>query len=360
MNNLFIIGNGFDLAHGLKTRYSDFIVWYLDRALKIYKKTREYSDPVLSFRSSYSLNNTDGIFSIEDWIELIRAKLIRIDDINPMFGELINQFKSHRWVDIEVLYYKMLVRECKFGELRNSPEHITQKALEFNNCINFISTKLQEYLLSMEIEPSFYNYSIATHLKKYILGDSQKEREFHNSQHNFLLNFNYTDTLNLYQDIIKLHPSTQVVNIHGSIKQSNNPVIFGYGDELDPYYIALENFNNNELLINIKSFHYFKTDNYSRLQSFIDNMGQFQIIIMGHSCGISDRILLNTIFENKNCKFINILYYKKNDSDYDYFEKTQEISRHFKPENKAMMRERIRPFLPDNLIESIQYDTASV
>ena len=31
MNRLVIIGNGFDLAHGLKTRYEDFINWYWDK-----------------------------------------------------------------------------------------------------------------------------------------------------------------------------------------------------------------------------------------------------------------------------------------------------------------------------------------
>ena len=28
MNRLVLIGNGFDLAHGLKTSYKDFICWY--------------------------------------------------------------------------------------------------------------------------------------------------------------------------------------------------------------------------------------------------------------------------------------------------------------------------------------------
>ena len=28
MNRLVIIGNGFDMAHGLKTSYMDFINWY--------------------------------------------------------------------------------------------------------------------------------------------------------------------------------------------------------------------------------------------------------------------------------------------------------------------------------------------
>ena len=28
MNRIVFIGNGFDLAHGLKTSYADFINWY--------------------------------------------------------------------------------------------------------------------------------------------------------------------------------------------------------------------------------------------------------------------------------------------------------------------------------------------
>ena len=34
MNRLVIIGNGFDLAHGLKTSYNDFVDWYLEKRLK--------------------------------------------------------------------------------------------------------------------------------------------------------------------------------------------------------------------------------------------------------------------------------------------------------------------------------------
>ena len=33
MNRLVIIGNGFDIAHGLKTSYTDFINWYWEKRL---------------------------------------------------------------------------------------------------------------------------------------------------------------------------------------------------------------------------------------------------------------------------------------------------------------------------------------
>jgi hypothetical protein len=75
-----------------------------------------------------------------------------------------------------------------------------------------------------------------------------------------------------------------------------------YRDFIDNFW---ENKNDNKYLENIKSFKYFETNNYKRLLSFI-NSREYEIFIMGHSCGISDRVLLNTLFEHKNCSFINV------------------------------------------------------
>lgn len=36
MNRLVIIGNGFDMAHGLKTSYMDFINWYWDQRVNAF------------------------------------------------------------------------------------------------------------------------------------------------------------------------------------------------------------------------------------------------------------------------------------------------------------------------------------
>ena len=125
----------------------------------------------------------------------------------------------------------------------------------------------------------------------------------------------------------------------------SNPIVFGYGDEMDPHYEKIENLNNNEFLRNIKSFGYSRTDNYQRVLRFIEGKyNPFTVKILGHSCGLSDRILLNTIFEHPNCKAIKIYYYQKSETENDYFEKTQEISRHFKASGKGDMRTKIVPF----------------
>jgi hypothetical protein len=63
---------------------------------------------------------------------------------------------------------------------------------------------------------------------------------------------------------------------------------------------------------------------------------------MGHSCGVSDRILLKSIFEHEHCQRIKIFYYQKSKIVNDFTEKTQEISRHFS--DKKKMREQIINF----------------
>lgn len=38
MNRIILIGNGFDLAHGLPTSYKDFINWYWNEWIEKFKK----------------------------------------------------------------------------------------------------------------------------------------------------------------------------------------------------------------------------------------------------------------------------------------------------------------------------------
>jgi hypothetical protein len=41
MNRLILIGNGFDLAHGMKTSYNDFILWYLKKCFEEADKVKQ-------------------------------------------------------------------------------------------------------------------------------------------------------------------------------------------------------------------------------------------------------------------------------------------------------------------------------
>lgn len=150
-----------------------------------------------------------------------------------------------------------------------------------------------------------------------------------------LLNFNYTRTADLY---IPRGGDFEVNHIHGELGNEMNPIIFGYGDELDEDYKAISNLNDNDYLSHIKSIRYLETDNYRRLLTFIDSE-PYQIYIMGHSCGNSDRTLLNTLFEHRNCVSIKPFYHLKADGSDNYIEIVQNISRNFN--DKQSMRDRV-------------------
>lgn len=149
-----------------------------------------------------------------------------------------------------------------------------------------------------------------------------------------LLNFNYTKIADNY---IPKKEAFIVNHIHGDLTNSDG-IIFGYGDELDDQYKYLKGLNNNEYLRFFKSTRYLESDNYRKMLSFIES-APFQVLIMGHSCGNSDRTLLNTLFEHNNCVSIKPYYYQKDNGSNNYLDLIQNISRNFTDMKK--MRDRV-------------------
>ncbi|MCH7525103.1 MAG: hypothetical protein IIC74_08855, partial [Bacteroidetes bacterium] len=160
------------------------------------------------------------------------------------------------------------------------------------------------------------------------------------------LNFNYTFTELLYEDpkrfynlLEEKYTIPKFNHIHGTTNiLDKNPIIFGFGDEIDKDYKSIEELNDNRYLENIKSINYLESDNYKKLLEFI-NSGNFQIFILGHSCGISDRTLLNTIFEHDNCSPIKLFFRQKVNEVDNYSDIIRNISRNFN--DKAKMRDRV-------------------
>jgi len=167
-----------------------------------------------------------------------------------------------------------------------------------------------------------------------------KSAKLNDNDNILFLVFNYTNTIDEYISYFKNQISQNInsIQIHGELINSKNPIIFGYGDELDEEYIKLENTHNNSFLENIKSIKYLQTPNYRYLLNFIESYA-YNVYIMDHSCGMSDRTLLNTIFESDNCKSIKIYYHKREDGTDDHNEKIMNISRNFK--DKPSMRSKV-------------------
>jgi hypothetical protein len=356
MNRIILIGNGFDLAHGLKTSYNDFIDDYWERKAKLFQKAYNegnvtyqnqgniplcnYQDEDIKvtdicYYNNFRLKNTSENRGYELFTDLVSSipqtrlskLIINKISIENKFLEQITKNKSiYNWVDVEEEYYLALIN-C----LEKKPEY----EIEYlNKGFSFVQTALEEYLKiqsareiikSQEIEHKIYWFSSLENVIKV-----PKQNILNNILY---LNFNYTSTERLYT-----FPANIVIHIHGVLDNSKNPVVFGYGDEIDDRYRLIEKKNDNRYLKNIKSIKYSETRNYRELLNFI-NSDLYQIFIMGHSCGISDRTLLNTLFEHDNCILLKVFYHKREDGTDNHSDIVRNISRNFT--KKSLMRERL-------------------
>lgn len=342
MNRIILVGNGFDLAHGVKTSYNDFINWYfeqLKKSLSCYNYSN-YEDGFCKLQLNFEIC---GISSWRNFIYPNKATIFNMgvngfleylkyhekkQDIDtkytPLFNRICLSLSTKGWVDIESDYYELL-KEC--------PGHHHSLVVELQDQLYFLQEKLVEYLLDIQ-KSNEINNGLIGGIRDKIYEPIRKcdltidaEPEFLEMQLRnrlvpeevLILDFNYTNTTSMY--------GNSVIHIHGKLDDPKS-IIFGYGDELDEYYKKLSNLNDNRYLTNIKSIRYLENSNYRNLLRFI-NAAPYQIYIMGHSCGNSDRTLLNTLFEHENCVSIRPFYYKKDDEHDNYSEITQNISRNF-------------------------------
>lgn len=357
INRLILIGNGFDLAHKMKTSYGDFILWYFQESWNEAKETfrsRDFHINALSRMTTVFSNDLFTImfdkdsFSDIDVIPYFTYKevqkifglghdkpyknIIQIQFKSNFFITLINEFFNKNWVDIENNYYGILTKI-----INNPNKNLTTGETSFphleilNKNFDIIKKALETYLTTLP-QPDLIN-NIADFIYEKPINPSHLEHMPQELANTMFLNFNYTSTPELYKK-----ENTDIIYIHGELDTTkNNPIIFGYGDEWDESYSILEKANIQEVFKHIKSFDYLQTNNYSRMLAFLE--APFDVYIMGHSCGLSDRTLLSTIFEHDNCRLIKIFFYENMER---YRETTYEISRHFT--SKAEMRRKVINF----------------
>lgn len=344
MNRLVLIGNGFDLACGLRTSYYDFIDWYLNEVFRSFREQFEFEDTLMKIEriSNRFVEFPEDKIGLSEFIRFFNAsKDFNLQYQSHFFQKLMAELNNQRWVDIERFYFLELKREITNIQPNNKGKNFQVRKL--NNEFKFIANKLKEYIQIVNKNIPLQELQKRTsssplHYKLFIQNKRTTTR---------YVNFNYTDTLLGWQV-----SEVYVNHIHGKISNLEKfPLVFGYGDESDPFYSEIENSGENIYLENIKSFNYFKNDS---LHSLLDYIGSdlYEISIVGLSCGLSDRVLLNELFEHQNCQSIEIYYHQKENGENNYTEITNEISRHFKNKNK--MRRLIQPLKPENIIPQIK------
>jgi len=364
MNRLIIIGNGFDLAHGLKTSFYHFIEDYLNKAIISFydSETHTYNDPLLEIKLTNNIKISDKdkmarlLNPFNEMDKLNNSHHVQIKFKSKFFKIIYNKVTTIKWVDIEIEYFKLLV------EANNVKTNKIKHIINLNSSFKFLKDKLITYLEKQESEynkeaiNTYNEYFTEIINVKQLYKVKQNEDNLRNgvSIHNLLfLNFNYTNIIENYLPKCNVDGSSTIKYIHGNLNGDKGEPVFGFGDELDEDYKTFEKENIKELYQNIKSFDYLQNNNYHSMINFLDE-DNFQVQIFGHSCGLSDRTMLNEIFEHDNCKSIKIFYYEDDKGDNDFTEKTYEISKHFT--DKKMLRKVVVPFKQSKPMPQIKKD----
>lgn len=387
MNKLIIVGNGFDLAHGLPTSYHDFVNDFWEHLQE--NQEKEDTKKFVTIHRDYNTlfnHKKHAIKSFADFEQLLKnycvdhdlsidAEQLTVKDKNNTIVfkfendlfRLLCQASLNNWSKIEKKYYEIL-KSLALEEKNCYTKGIQTLNQEFED----IKLLLQDYLKRNVLDT--YDFSPASLGNEEILQffnvkyqklnanpDSELFLEFPPEDHDALiqddkeltskiglrphslfLDFNYTPTAANYVKQINSRNETHygtasIIKIHGEIDSEENPIQIGYGDEMDEDYSKIENTPDDYYIDHIKSFQYLHNSNYKKLINWIES-GKFQVFIFGHSCGLSDRTLLNTIFENHNCRSIKIFYHK-NDKGDNYTELTHNLCKIFT--EKGMMRSKV-------------------
>lgn len=186
---LYIIGNGFDIHHGLDTRYSD------------------YQNYLYGIGESYLVGQLESFYP--DIVDN-RDRAYKWGDVEKALGN-IDYIATYNECndDVEIDYDHMMQTAAT---LEDKPQQMLEEILDrlhitFENWINSID-------VSADKDDTLYLFN----------------------PDGIFLNFNYTDTLEV---IYNIHRSS-ITYIHGR-RKSRDELILGHGTEINPSNAFLEN-----------------------------------------------------------------------------------------------------------------------
>lgn len=299
MYNLIIIGNGFDLAHKLETSYPQFIKYLVEANNKQVKHLDLFIRGLLM--NYEELKRTDNL-------SILLSNTVR----NNLLKILFQNFFLKNWSDVEELYFKLLNSIGKPHTFYETPESLNK---EFDQ----IKFALERYLYDQEKQSS--------KIESYDAMFNALDNE-----HTLILNFNYTKTIDrLYNSSLT---KSRKLYFHGKIDSTENPIVFGYAASHEDSRKLIEK-NNNQYMKYIKKHLYKRTANEAILTKYLNDHYQISVLILGHSCGLSDKLILNQILTHEHVETIRTFYFEKYEN---YFDTAVNIDRIMNDDEKFQKR----------------------
>lgn len=148
MNRLIIIGNGFDLAHGIKTSYHDFLLDYLKTVCleainggitqynsPNYGQLYYYEDVLIKIEIPvYSdleniIKQLRELHAISGFLEFSKRMKIKYDF--ELLQTSIERLSAYNWVDFETEYFDLLTKQKYRGSYRLEETQTINSQFEF-------------------------------------------------------------------------------------------------------------------------------------------------------------------------------------------------------------------------------------
>ncbi|HDM8167137.1 TPA: bacteriophage abortive infection AbiH family protein [Vibrio harveyi] len=232
---LYIIGNGFDLHHGMKTSYNNF---------KLYLKEKHGS----------IFNTVDNFLNIdENWSDFEEALGdLDIDYLEDNAASYLTSYGDENWKETDNHDYEYQIAK-----------NLNALSLRLYECffewINTVELPIDPTLLSLKPNALF-------------------------------LTFNYTRTLS---EIYKI-PDSNVLHIHGSVEEQSNKIVLGHGWSPEERFQMINHIDENTDTRVASGYHaidkYFKYTHKSiesilnKNQPFFSSLSSIRVVyVLGHS-----------------------------------------------------------------------------
>ena len=302
-NNLLIVGNGFDLEHGLKTQYTDFFDVIDKKAAsknEIILNDNKYiikNNKLLSYLiTEYKQNKLQG----NNWID-IETELKKIIT-------LIEEIKTNNFID-NMNYYKGENEYTTIYKIYSKSSYYFKNYLfPFAEAANYCKYIKKEYDTSIKNLESNLN-ELTNMLRDYLLeqdiSNLTKTKDISDIDYKIthVLSFNYTDT---FRKLYSKLDNDKIDFIHGSLNKNN--LVLGINE-------TLTEDTENKIVDTVYFKKYFqriykKTD-YKYID-WLDHVNFDTVYIHGHSLDESDKEILEKIINGvlkKDTSTVKIFYY---------------------------------------------------
>lgn len=302
-SNLLIVGNGFDLEHGLKTQYTDFFD-------VIDKKAASKNEIILNDNKYIIKNNNLLSYLIKEYKQnkLQGNNWIDIETEFKKIISLIEEIKTNNFID-NMNYYKGENEYTTIYKIYSKSSYYFKNYLfPFAEAANYCKYLKKEYDTSIKNLESNLN-ELTNMLRDYLLeqdiSNLTKTKDISDIDYKIthVLSFNYTDT---FRKLYSKLDNDKIDFIHGSLNKNN--LVLGINE-------TLTEDTANKIVDTVYFKKYFqriykKTD-YKYID-WLDHVNFDTVYIHGHSLDESDKEILEKIINSvlkKDTSTVKIFYY---------------------------------------------------